>query len=191
MLPCGIRDAGVTSLEALLGARAPSLEEAADRAARHAGAVWESEPVPASPELQTVSVAVVREALEGDEVLLVKRIPARGGFWQTLTGRHEAGESAPQAAARELREETGFPAPVEELGYAHSFVLKRSGDDQAGPPLFARETAFAARVPPGSEPRLDPREHDEHRWAPLDEALRKLPFAGLRRGARLAVEKLR
>ena len=51
------------------------------------------------------------------------------------------------------------------------------------PPLFAEETAFAARV--SGEPRLSD-EHDEHRWCTPDEALALLPYAGLRRAVRLA-----
>jgi hypothetical protein len=57
-----------------------------------------------------------------------------------------------------------------------------------GPPRFARETAFAVRVPGGSEVRLDPGEHDAHEWVAIDEALRRLPFAGLRRAVQLAAE---
>ena len=53
-------------------------------------------------------------------------------------------------------------------------------------PRFARETAFAVRVPAGSEVRLDPGEHDAHEWVGIDEALRRLPFAGLRRAVQLA-----
>jgi len=52
-------------------------------------------------------------------------------------------------------------------------------------PLFARETAFALRVPAGAEARLDPEEHDAHQWVSPAEALRLLTFAGLRRAVRL------
>ncbi len=191
IIPCGISDAGVTSLAALLGAAAPTLSQATEACIDVAAGVWESEASELLPELQTISVAIVREGLLGDEVLLLHRVPARGAFWQTLTGRIEAGESALQAAAREIYEETGFaPAvgDIRDLAYRHSFVLKRSLAPAlgAGPPLVAHETAFALRVPAGSEPRLDGREHDEHKWLAVDDALRALPFAGLRRAVRLA-----
>ena len=177
IVPCGLRDAEATSLEKLLGGRAPSLAECARQAAAHAASVWESEAVDAPVEVETVSVAVVREP---GEVLVLERIPERGGFWQIVTGRREPGEAAPAAAVRELFEETGFAAEVRDLGYVHSFLL---GDS------FARETAFAARGPAGSAPRIDPREHARYQWVPLDEALRRLPFAGLRRAARLALQQ--
>jgi lipoyl(octanoyl) transferase len=196
IVPCGISDAGVTSLSRLLGERAPTLAQVEQRAAVHAGAIWQSEPAEAQPHLETISVTVLREALLGDEVLLLQRTPERGGFWQTLTGRREPGESALQTAARELYEETGFAPRLDELvelGYAHSFVLQRDlalGALAAGPPVFAREQAFAVRVPAGSEPRLDAREHVEHRWVAPDEAQRRLPFAGLRRAARMAAGRV-
>ena len=191
IVPCGISDAGVTSLGRLLGERAPTVAKVEDRAAANAAAVWESEPSEVPAELETVSVAILR----GDsEVLLLHRIPRRGGFWQILTGRREPGESPVATAAREVHEETGLTPALSDLvdlGYAHSFALDpaRIPGFAAGPraPRFAHETAFALRVPPGTEVRLDPAEHDAHRWATIPEALQLLPFAGLRRALHLAL----
>jgi len=194
IVPCGISDAGVTSLKTLLGDRAPAFAQAEERAAANAAAVWESELSEVSAELETVSVAILR----GDsEVLLLRRIPGWGGFWQTLTGRREPGESPVATAAREVYEETGFTpalADLIDLGYAHSFALDpaRIPGLPQGPraPRFANEIAFALRVPPGAEVRLDPTEHDAHRWAPIPDALQLLPFAGLRRALGLAARSL-
>jgi lipoyl(octanoyl) transferase len=189
IVPCGIHDAGVTSLRALLGNGAPSMAQVEEQAARNAAAVWESHLSEAPVELETVSVVVLR----GDsEVLLLRRIDARGGFWQTVTGRRELGESAAAAAARELYEETGLassPSELLDLRYVHAFPLDPSripAPPGRGAPRFARETAFALRIAPGSEVRLDPSEHDAHHWCPIPEALRILPFAGLRRAVRIA-----
>ena len=177
IVPCGIDDASVASLQSLL-ADAPPVHEVEDVIALKAGEVWESETSELLPELQTVSVTLQRE---DGRVLLLKRRAERGGFWQILTGRIEPGESPLQTAGREVHEETGFSPrldEIRELGYAHGFAL---GDRV--PPLFARETAFAATV--SGEPRLSD-EHDEHRWCTPDEALQLLPFAGLRRAVRLS-----
>jgi lipoyl(octanoyl) transferase len=171
------------------------MAEVVERAMFHAGAIWESEVAEALFELETISVTVVREGAGGDEVLLLERIPERGGFWQTLTGRREPGESPVATAAREVYEETGLTPPLSDLvdlRYAHSFALDPAripGLAAQGPraPRFAHETAFALRVPPGTEVRLDPGEHDAHRWAKAGEALQLLPFAGLRRALRLAL----
>jgi lipoyl(octanoyl) transferase len=199
IVPCGITDAWVCSLESLLrerGEAVPTLAAVTAQAALVGAGVWESEPFEVPVELETISVAILREGREGDEALLLHRTPSRGGFWQTLTGRRERGESPLQTAAREIYEETGFAPAIDELrdlDYVHAFALDPSltpaGQPVPGapprPPVFARETAFGLRVRPGSEPRLDPREHDEHRWVPVEDALRMLPFAGLRRGLKL------
>ena len=178
IVPCGIRDAGVTSLEALLRDEAPSIHEVEETFALKAGEVWDSEVFEVPHELRTISVTLSRE---DGRILLLKRTAERGGFWQILTGRMESGESPLQTAAREVYEETGFAPRIDELrdlGYAHSFALP-----VRTPPLFVHETAFAARVE--GEPRLSD-EHEAHRWCTLEEALRILPFAGLRRAVLLA-----
>src|SRR6267378_737481 len=173
IVPCGISDAGVTSLQMLLGGASPSFAQVEERAAANAAAVWESEASEVPVELETVSVAILR----GDsEVLLLRRIPQRGGFWQTLTGRREPGESPLATAAREVYEETGLTPALSDLidlRYAHRFALdpgRIPGLAAQGPraPRFAHEAAFALRVPPGTEVRLDPGEHDAQRWAPIE-----------------------
>ena len=197
IVPCGITDAGVCSLESLLARRGtlpPTLDQVATEAAGHAAEIWESELSEVPLELETISLAILREGLTGDEALLLHRTPERGAFWQILTGRREPGESPLATAARELHEETGFAPPLgdlRDLDYVHSFALDSTvaaapDNASARAPVFARETAFALRVPPGCEPRLDPREHDDYRWLPIDCALRLLPFAGLRRALKLA-----
>jgi len=180
IVPCGISDAGVASLQSLLG-DAPPLHEVEDAFALEAATLWESEVSEVPPELRTVSVTLRRE---DGRVLLLKRTPEGGGFWQILTGTREAGESPLQTAAREIHEETGFSPRLDgirDLGYVHAFAL--GGRE---PPLFVEETAFAAAV--SGEPRLSD-EHDEHRWCTPDEALRLLPFTGLRRAVRLAAPR--
>jgi len=173
IVPCGIGEAGVASLESLLG-KAPSMAEVEKTVSARAGEVWESEVSELSFELRTVSVAVTRE---DGRVLLLKRAPERGGFWQILTGGIEPGESPLQAAAREVSEETGFNGELRDLGYRHSFAL---GERL----LFAEETAFALQA--AGEPKLSA-EHIEHRWCTLEEAEQLLPFAGLRRAVRRAL----
>jgi lipoyl(octanoyl) transferase len=188
IVPCGIADPrlGVTSLAAELASRGrppPSLVETAERLGAHLAELLGRIPQPGSPDLRTVSVVPLDER---GRVLLLRRSPARGGFWQPVTGRIEAGESEEAAARRELLEETGADAPVEDLRYRHAFALEPGllPDQRAGLRLV-EEAAFRARLPASFACRISD-EHAEHAWFTAEEALEKLRFAGLRRAVRLA-----
>jgi lipoyl(octanoyl) transferase len=175
IVPCGISSAGVTSLEAELG-RAVPVAEVLGQLARSFGEVFEC-PIEEAPEpVGTTGVVIA----DGRQVLLLRRTPDRGGFWQPVTGRLEAGETPLQAAVRELEEETGFTAPVRPLGYRHAFAW-----GVAAPPRVAWETVHLAEVPAGTPPRLG-EEHDAFEWLDLKAALDRVPFAGFRAALRLA-----
>jgi lipoyl(octanoyl) transferase len=178
IVPCGIREAGVTSMAEELG-RPVTVGEVLPRLVTRFGEVFECEVQAAPPRPQTVAVVVVRE---DGKVLLLRRTEARGGFWQPVTGRVEPAELPLQTAQRELREETGLEAPVRDLGAAHAFAW---GDQR--PPMIATEHLFAARAPWGFSPRLDVGEHDAFEWVDAAEARARVPFAGLRRALALAV----
>jgi len=188
IVPCGIADPrlGVTTLAAELearGADVPPLAEVRERLAHHLSALFERARVDVAPALRTVSVVVVGE---DGRVLLLRRSEARGGFWQPVTGRIEPGETPADAARRELREETGADVRVHALGYVHGFGLEpETAARFGGGLLVVEETAFAARVPAGWACRLSD-EHAEHAWLSPDDALARLPYAGLRRAVRLA-----
>lgn len=180
IVPCGIREAGVTSMQRELGhpVSVPDVEESL---ARHFCAVFESQRGEPAPFMRTVSVAVLRGHGPETQVLLVRRTPERGGFWQILTGRLEGGETPQQAATRELHEETGLRADVVELGYRHSFAL-----GETVPPRLVDETAFCVRVPGDASIQLGA-EHDAHEWVDVPTALARLPFQGLREAVRRGV----
>lgn len=185
IVPCGIRDAGVTSLAA--EGKVASMTDVETRLAAHAGEVFDREIVPAPFELAIVLVAVVRPSSRGVEALMLHRVPARGAFWQTVTGRLEPGEAPAAAAEREAREETGLEGELVDLAYAHAYTLDPALAPGRDPNRFVatHEDCFALRVPAGSEPRLSD-EHDASEWLPLEDAVARAPFAGMKRALRLA-----
>jgi lipoyl(octanoyl) transferase len=188
IVPCGIGDPrlGVTTLAKELEARgrpAPPIDAVTARLADHLVELFGRERREVGPTLRTISVVAT-----GDDgrVLLLRRSDARGGFWQPVTGRLEPGETSEAAARRELLEETGADAPVRSLGYRHSFALEPALSTRFGGGLVVvEETAFAARLPAGFACRISD-EHAEHGWFSEEEAVARLPFAGLRRAVRLA-----
>ena len=177
IVPCGITGRGVTSLaEQRRGDVA--IDAVQDEIVTHATAVFGRGLVARDVDQVTIAVAIRRR----DRFLVLRRVPARGGFRQIVTGRMEPGETPAQAAVRELREETGLEVPVRPLGYEHGFALETQAPSR---PMLGREVCFLADVPPGGEARLS-HEHDELEWLPLDDALAAVKHSGHRRALKLA-----
>jgi dATP pyrophosphohydrolase len=94
------------------------------------------------------------------EFLQVRRSKIAGeyeGTWQTIYGGIHDGETATQAALRELKEETGLvPTEMWQVEYLESFYF-RPKDYVVLMPVFAVE------VPRDAEVKLND-EHDDFRW---------------------------
>lgn len=133
-------------------------------------------------------VVVVRR---GPELLVMRRAPERLGYWSLVAGGLEPGETAEEAAQRELYEETRLEAKVRPLPVVLSYSLL---DDP--PAIRARyapgiETvvvhAFVADAPVQWEPTLDA-EHDTYEWCVLEEALDLLVYDTTKVAVRAAVK---
>ena len=104
----------------------------------------------------------------GGEVLLLERARPRG-FWQSVTGSLEWGESAGAAASREVLEETGLRAlgGLEALGRTVRFRIVPPWRARYAPGArFNTEHWFRLELPARRSIRLQPGEHRQHRWLP-------------------------
>lgn len=107
------------------------------------------------------------------QCLLLERVKPPG-FWQSVTGSLDWGESAADAAARELVEETGLDAAA----------LRDARISRTFPILPEWRTRYAPGVSHNVEHRwyleldapvaitIRPEEHRRYRWLPVAEAMR-------------------
>ena len=119
----------------------------------------------AKPWKQPVSVLVVLHDGNGN-ILLIERAD-RAGFWQSVTGSIEAGETLAQTALREVQEETGIALSK---GQLHDWQQSRQYEiyphwRHRYPPGITRNTehVFSARIAPDTAIRLS-KEHTAFCW---------------------------
>jgi len=110
-------------------------------------------------------------------VLLIERADA-AGYWQSVTGSQEAGETLRETANRELLEETGIDAAayggLADWQLANVYeIYPRWRDRYAPGTTHNTEHVFALEVPEPITVRLDPREHRALVWLPWEEAAAK------------------
>lgn len=107
------------------------------------------------------------------EVLLIERAD-RPGFWQSVTGSQDPGETLGQTASREVREETGIDCGRYALADWHVsnvyeiFAIWRHRYEPGV--THNTEHVFGLRLPGRVDVRLAPKEHLRFRWLPWREA---------------------
>ena len=119
-----------------------------------------------------VSTLVVIYTPELD-VLLLERAD-RPGFWQSVTGSQDEGETLAQTAAREVAEETGIEAgrhPLVDWNLQNVFEIYPVWRGRYAPGVTHNtEHVFGLRVPGRIPVRVEPREHLAAEWVPWREA---------------------
>lgn len=112
---------------------------------------------------------------DNDEWLVLKRseqviLP---GAWQPVQGHIEAGETAYQCAARELREETGLrPKAFYQVSAINRFYLAQY-DQVILSPVFLAVVASNAKVQLSDE-------HESYAWLTPDDAVKRMQWPGQR-----------
>lgn len=111
-----------------------------------------------------VQVIVFRKAFSGIELLLLQTNERRGYFWQNITGSVDQGETYEKAALREFAEETGVESRPEKL---IKLDLVFNFKDRWG--KQAVEKCFVFILNGRFDIIIDPDEHSDFRWIPLDQ----------------------
>ena len=117
------------------------------------------------------SVLIVIYTATGEFLLLERRKPP--GFWQSVTGSLEWGETADACARRELVEETGITQGVlVNLQWTQVYeVLPAFGKKYAPGVTRNLEHAFALKLRERVSVALSESEHGQYRWLPAAQAI--------------------
>ena len=115
-----------------------------------------------------VSVLVVIHTPDR-QVLLLERAD-HPGWWQSVTGSQNAGESLAQTAAREVLEETGLAVGdyvLTDWGYHNVYEIYECYRHRYAPgTTHNTEHVFGLQLPEPAAVRLAPREHLSFQWLP-------------------------
>lgn len=107
------------------------------------------------------------------QVLLLERAD-RPGWWQSVTGSQDPGETLEETARREVREETGLKVDdfaFSDWGYRNVYEIYQRYRHRYAPGITHNtEHVFGLQVPTPLPVELAPREHLSYRWLPWREA---------------------
>jgi dihydroneopterin triphosphate diphosphatase len=111
------------------------------------------------------------------QVLLMERAD-RPGFWQSVTGSQDDGETLRQTAVREVAEETGLDADnyaLRDWNMTNDFEIYPEWRWRYAPGVTRNtEHVFSLLLPAPLPVRLSPREHVASVWLPHDQAADKV-----------------
>jgi dihydroneopterin triphosphate diphosphatase len=123
------------------------------------------------------------------EVLLIERAD-HPGYWQSVTGSQDEGETLMQTATREVMEETGIDATQHVLTdwqMKNEYEIYAIWRHRYAPGVTHNTEHIFGLAVKGRVPiRLSPREHLQHVWLPIDKAA-SLCFSWTNREAILAL----
>lgn len=121
-----------------------------------------------------ISSIVMRRRATGSQVLMLRRATTLEGEWCQVAGKIETGETAWQAALREIAEETALtPTSLYSAEILEQFYEIDKNSIWIAP-------VFAAFVDATQEVRIN-EEHTEFRWVSFRKAVTMVPFPGQKR----------
>lgn len=139
---------------------------------------------------QPVSVLVVIHTVDL-EVLLLERAD-HPGYWQSVTGSCEAGETLIETVLREVREETGLDVrqyALTDWQAQNVYEIYPQWRHRYAPDtLYNTEHVFGLQLPHPVTAQLAPREHLNFQWLAWQDAAEKV-FSPSNRAAILELPK--
>lgn len=124
---------------------------------------------------QPISVLVVIHTSK-NEILMLER-SAHPGFWQSVTGSREGEDSLRETARREVHEETGINAPIEQFrdwSVSNTFEIFAEWRHRYAPGITQNvEHVFSLMVSKSVDITIAPNEHRQWCWQPQQEAARQ------------------
>ena len=124
------------------------------------------------------------------QILLLERAK-HPGYWQSVTGSREDGESFLETAVREVQEETGLSITPDQLriwpGENRYEIMSEWRHRYAPDVTHNRERVFSLCLPTPCDIQTTPEEHRAWRWAPWQEAATAC-FSASNREAILALQ---
>lgn len=105
------------------------------------------------------------------QILLLERAD-KSGYWQSVTGSQEAGETLEQTARRELAEETGIiSTDIVNWRFSSVFEIYPRWRHRYAPGITHNtEHVFSVCIDASTPIKLSPREHLRYQWCPLGQA---------------------
>ena len=111
------------------------------------------------------------------QVLIMERAD-KAGFWQSVTGSIEAGETPRQAAIREVLEETGLDATqydLQDWQASNTYEIYPHWRYRYAPGITTNvEHLFALELPKEIAISLAPEEHVQYEWVDWREAAKRV-----------------
>jgi len=122
----------------------------------------------------SIALFALREVADEADVLLLRRNHTLVGEWCQIAGAIEEGETAWQAAVRELKEETGLTPTRLYSGDICEQFYEADRNAITLVPVFVAYVDYDAPITLNEE-------HSEYKWIGLDWAEDMVPFGGQRR----------
>ena len=133
---------------------------------------------------RVIDAYIYRYTNKGIRFLFLKRAETKiyEHLWQGVAGKIEKGESASQAAIRELKEETGFSPHRMFIADHVSSFYEANGDRVNLIPVFGIEVCE-------KDVALS-EEHSDYKWANIEEGLKILTWNGQKKGLKVVFDML-